>query len=306
MSRLALLVLALVLACPTWSAAEPASTAPPSVPGDDIFGFTSTTDTGDPGARSVSFETTSRAGRAFDRFWATTLKTEFSLTPIPNLALSISPFVSYYRVRQTPDAPTLSRADFDGLSGEVMWRFLTRTSFGTAAAVSFEPRYARMDGATGVQVEAYAWEFKLFVDQVIVPDRLYAALNLNFAPSRQRLNDASMPDAPWVSSSGTNVSAALAWQLTQGDARDWQVFLGLEARWLAAFDGLWLDRMIGSALFVGPNMLVRFPTDDPSRYATFNVAWTPQVAGRATDLGGSLDLTNFERHQLRAKLAFNF
>jgi hypothetical protein len=35
-------------------------------------------------------------------------------------------------------------------------------------------------------------------------------------------------------------------------------------------------------------------------------AWNVQVAGRAVDEPGSLDLRNFERHQVRLKFGFNY
>ena len=52
---------------------------------------------------------------------------------------------------------------------------------------------------------------------------------------------------------------------------------------------------------MGPNALFKL-TDT----ASLNVAWTPQVAGNAVGVPGRNDLTNFERHQLRVKLAVSF
>jgi hypothetical protein len=43
-----------------------------------------------------------------------------------------------------------------------------------------------------------------------------------------------------------------------------------------------------------------------SEEAALNIAWTPQIAGRASGVPGRLDLDNFERHQLRVKLTASF
>ena len=40
--------------------------------------------------------------------------------------------------------------------------------------------------------------------------------------------------------------------------------------------------------------------------AALNFVWTPQVAGRAENARGALDVDNFERHQFRAKLSASF
>jgi hypothetical protein len=259
------------------TAPAPAAPAAPSMPGGDIFGLTSSSDTGNPGDRGIAFETSSRAGRDSGGYWFTTLKTQLSATIAPNLAVAISPFVTYMSIQNSALYNPAGRAEFDGLSGEVTWRFLERGALPIAAALSIEPRYARVDANAGGRVEAWSAEAKLFVDAIVVPDRLFAALNVNVAPGT------------------TNVSFALATPLHE------RVSLGLEARWLAAYQGAWLNQMVGNALFVGPNLLFRL-TDT----ANLNIAWTPQISGNAVGVPGRADLTNFERHQLRVKLAVGF
>jgi hypothetical protein len=127
----------------------------------------------------------------------------------------------------------------------------------------------------------------------LVPDRLYGAVNLNYNLATQRTY--GTPEAEWQDSSGTNLSGALAYQVSE------RVFVGLEARYLTAFTGAFLNSFSGHALFAGPNFLVKF-----SETTDLNIAWTPQVAGRATGVPARLDLDNFERHQLRVKLAISF
>jgi hypothetical protein len=155
-----------------------------------------------------------------------------------------------------------------------------------------EPRWARVDALSGDRVNSLGNEFKLFIDTVLVPERLYGALNFNYALGTQR---GLGPDEKWAESSGTNVSGALTYQITD------RIFAGVEGRWLTAFSGAFLNDQAGSGLFAGPTLLLKL-TDS----AAFNVVWTPQVAGRAMGVSGDLDLDNFERHQFRAKFATSF
>ena len=127
---------------------------------------------------------------------------------------------------------------------------------------------------------------------MLVPERLYGAFNVNYAVATQEGFGA---DAQRSDSSGTNVSAALAYQFTD------RVFAGVEGRWLTSFSGALLNERMGWGLFAGPTVLVKV-TDT----AALNLVWTPQVVGRASGTGGALDLDNFERHQFRAKFATSF
>lgn len=265
-------------------------------PGGDIFGFTSPTDVGNPGDKGIAFETSTRIGKpGGGSYWSPTLKTQLSATVAPNLAVAVSPFLTGHRIRAVPGLDDRSSVAFDGASGEVAYRFLERSATNPlAATASVEARGARVDPLTGERVSAYGVELKLFLDTVIVPERLYGGVNLNFATGQQR---AFAPfDAKWEKGSGTNLSGALAYQVTD------RFFLGAEARFLTAFAGSFLNDFSGRALFFGPTMLVRL-----SDTAALNIAWTPQVGGRADGAGARpLDLDNFERHQLRVKLSTSF
>ncbi len=277
--------------------AQPSSDERPGaleVPGGDIFGFTSPTDVGDPGDTGLALETTTRIGKRSGTYVSPTLKTQVSRTIAPNLALAFSPFVTGHRIRSVPDLGDRSSVRFDGFSGEVSYRFLERTGTNPlAATVSVEPRLSLVDALTGERIRGYSAEFKLFMDAILVPERLYGAMNLNYNLATQRSSDT--PEAGWQDSSGTNLSGALAYQVSE------RVFVGLEARYLTAFTGAFLNSFSGHALFAGPNLLVKL-----SETADLSIAWTPQIAGRATGVPARLDLDNFERHQLRVKLAVSF
>jgi len=263
------------------------------VPGGDIFGFTSPTDVGEAGDRGLALELSNRAGKRDGTYWSPTLKTQLSYTVTDNFAVAVSPFFTGHRIRDVPDLDNRSSGRFDGFSGEIAYRFIERSETNPVAATfSMEPRWARVDALTGERVRSFGNEFKLFIDTVLVPERLYGALNFNYALGTQEGYGA---ESTWANSSGTSVSGAITYQLTD------KIFVGAEGRWLTAFSGAFLDEQTGWGLFAGPTLLMKI-----SDTAAFNLVWTPQVAGRASGVGGNLDLDNFERHQFRAKLATSF
>jgi hypothetical protein len=260
------------------------------VPGGDIFGFTDPTDVGDKGDRGLALELSNLAGKRAGRYWSPTLKTQIGYTLADNFAIALSAFVTAHRIRNVPDLDNRTSTRFDGFSGEVAYRFIERSqSNPLAATVSVEPRIARVDAVSGERVRSYANEFKLFLDAVVVPDTLYAAMNVNYSLATQQ---GFGPDDVWVDSSGTSVSAALTYQVTE------RIFAGVEGRWLTAFSGAFLDDQTGWGLFAGPTLLVKIRES-----AALNLVWTPQLTGHASGVDRSLDLDNFERHQFRAKFA---
>lgn len=79
------------------------------------------------------------------------------------------------------------------------------------------------------------------------------------------------------------------------------IFFGAETRYMRNYDGIGFDPFAGEVLFVGPTMYSSL-----SRNMAISAAWSVQVAGHAFDIPGSLDLRNFERHQAKLRLMYNF
>ena len=91
------------------------------------------------------------------------------------------------------------------------------------------------------------------------------------------------------------VAGALAYCVRPG------LFLGGEARYARTYDGLALDRFAGEAVYLGPTA---YTTLSPQAWASFT--WSFQVAGQATGEPGPLDLSSFDRHQMRLRVGYNF
>jgi hypothetical protein len=301
------LVVAVISAYPAFAAessrqAEPkkvgqsaTSKEAPQVPGDDIFGFTSQTDVGKPGDWGFANENDGRFGKRQGRYGALNTKYEFNRTVAENWWVAGSLFGAYYHTRNVPDLADVNHLDFDGLSFEIEHRMVERSASNPfAVSVSVEPRWGRIDNVMGLLSNWYGAAFKLFVDAVVLPDKLYWAANLIWTPQRaQDPNNRSR----WLDSSTTQASTALSYQISA------QLFVGAEVRYLSAFDTtIWLNHNIGNALYVGPTMLWKI-----NEKVAFNATFQPQIVGRSiTNPNLNLDLDNFERAQFRAKLAVSF
>ncbi|MBX9774697.1 MAG: hypothetical protein K2Y71_09810 [Xanthobacteraceae bacterium] len=263
----------------------------PDVPGDDIFGFTTPTDVGNPGDTGFANENDGRSGKRGGRYHALNAKYELGHTVAADWWVGIAAFGAYNAARNVPDLFDVNRAAFDGLSFEIMYRVVRRSQVNPfALAVAMEPRWARIDGVPGLTSNALNVAFKLFADVVVVPDRLFWAGNVMWTPQRaEDPNDRSR----WLSSSSLLVSSAMAYRVSP------VVFIGAEARYLGHHHTLFPTREVGRAIYLGPTLLWKI-TDK----VAFNTTFQPQVVGRSTVKPGlRLDLDNFERAQFRAKLA---
>jgi hypothetical protein len=266
----------------------------PQVPGDDIFGFTSPTDVGNPGDSGFANENDGRFGKRQGSYGALNTKYEYSHTVADGWWMAGSLFGAYYHAQDVTGLVNVNHFDFDGLSFEIEHRIVDRSAGQPfAVSISVEPRWGRLDSVTGLHSNSYAAAIKLFVDAPILPNKLYWAANMIWAPQLEE--DPNNP-SQWLNSSTTQLSTALTYQISA------QLFAGVEVRHLSAFNSAWPNDNIGNALYVGPTMLWKI-TDK----IAFNATFQPQVAGRSTaspDL--HLDLDNFERAQFRAKIAVAF
>lgn len=253
------------------------------------------TEPGTEGERGIATDLSMRLGRAKPGFAAIATKTELSQTLTADLWSAVSLFGT--RISQQPPQPLSGSSDrtgFDGLSGELAYRVLPRTSTQPfSVMLSVEPRWARMNAYTGARAQTFWVEGKAFVDAFVIPDRLLWSASMTFAPAVQEDHGAS---ARWFRYSGLNAATALTYAFSP------QLFAGAELRYAAAFSGLWANVKVGEAFFLGPTLTAKL-----SEQTTLSLAWSLQVSGYSAASGSrSLDLNLFERQNLRARLAVSF
>jgi hypothetical protein len=255
------------------------------------YGFMVGTDIGAVGETEVQGRAGGRLGKRIGSYNAFSEKLEAEFVPMRDLRLSVGTAAAYHDIAGVPGMDDRRKGAFDGLSFAARYRLADRAQSSFGLAIEVEPQWSRVDATSGAPVEQYDVQLSLLLDRELVPDRVVAAFNLVYEPevSRSRVTGA------WSHESSLRASAAI---LAQAHER---IFLGAEARYLRQYDGLGMDRFAGHALFLGPTLYAKL-----SDRWWFVAAWSVQLAGRATDEPGRLDLTNFERHQVRFKLGFSY
>ena len=278
----------------------------PSLPGGDIFGFTSATNIGTPCKWGYANENTLRAGRADGSYFAWNHKSELSYTFTERFALAVSGFATYNNwsnvtaaSNAAPAGETANSAvNFDGFSFEPSFALLKRSK-GQPWALTFsvEPRWARVEALTGFAATTLGAEFKLRSD-VVLSENVFAAFNAIYGLGTWKFD---IPGAINNDSSTLVAAGALTWRAFEKPGNFISaVYLGVEGRFLASYAGTGLNRFSGSAFFAGPNMAFEFANG-----SVLNLVWTPQLTGGAVTptIPRNLDLDNFDAHAFRIKYA---
>ena len=266
----------------------------PSVPGDDIFGFSNTTDPGNKGDLQYFNENDGRAGKRDGSYSALNSKFALGYTFADNWWIGGAFFSAYNQSSNVTGIPDVDHLRFDGASIELLHRIIERSASNPfAVTLSAEPRWSRNDGVTGLPSDAYQSTFKMFIDAPVVRDTIYWGGNLQYTV--QTAQD-PINIGQHLASSQLLISSALTWQAGAN------LFFGGEARFFTLSDNYTLSHEVGRALYIGPTALWK-ATDK----IAFNVTYQPQVYGRAlANPTQRLDLDNFERAQFRAKLNVSF
>jgi hypothetical protein len=258
---------------------------------ENLFGFTLGSDTEHRGARGIAIESVGRFGKWDGSYAGIGKKIEFAYGLTDDISVAAGMFAGYHRVRGVTGFDDTEALYFNGIGGELRWRLIRRTPGAFGVTLHLEPAIQTHDELTGLSGVKYGAENKLILDTELVKDRVYAAFNLLHELEHVRETGATT----WESGSKIGIAVAATAKVTP------ELFLGGEARYLRAYDGLLPRTFLGEAFYVGPTLYARLaPT------AWLSLAWNVQVAGREAGGTGRFDLTNFERHHLRLKAGIEF
>ena len=258
---------------------------------EHMFGFITGTDIGEVGDKELESETTGRLGKRTGSYTALSHMLALEYTPLEHLRLEMAAIQSYHDISGVPELDDLRRGAFEGLSLEVRYRLLSREQSGIGLTILAEPHWSRVDDTSGQLVNHYGAGLAILIDKELIPNRVVAAFNLLYDPEVKKFQDTG----EWSREATYGVGAGLMNQIWPG------VFVGAEARYLLQYESLGFNRFAGHAVFVGPNLFIR-----PSERWRITATWTTQVVGRAAGDSSSLDLMNFERHQVRLRIGYYF
>jgi hypothetical protein len=257
-----------------------------------LFGFTTGSDIGEEGEKSVEFETTAAFGKRHGSYRMIEQEFEFEGVPTQNFAYELSAHVTNHSINNVEGLDKIDRTQFSGFSAALSYLIIGRGP-GSPIGLTFvaTPEWARVDGTSGIRTRDFSTEFRLIADTELIANCLYAALNALYQPDLAKASG----DIAWNRTATAGLTGALAYRVAP------KVTMGAEVEYYRAYEGFGFRSLDGHALYVGPTLYFQFTTK------TFlSVAFSSQVTGHATGDSRSLDLVNFERHRANAKLEFEF
>ncbi|MEH2511022.1 hypothetical protein V1291_002376 [Nitrobacteraceae bacterium AZCC 1564] len=262
-----------------------------SVDSEHMFGFTIGSDIGGAGEIEIEGEQDSGLGKRAGRYYAAMNSLQLKYTATDNFRIAPHVEFGHHAISAVPGIADINNFGVASGGVEFKYRFLNRADAPFGLTFGLDMSMARIDTGTGQRARDYALDFSLALDRELIANRLFGAINFVYAPSWARDHATGV----WERAAITEVSAALTNRIANG------VFLGGEVRYLRAYETAGLSGFAGDAVFAGPTLYVMF-----SPRANMTLAWNLQVAGRAYDENRRLDLTNFERHQVRVRFGFGF
>ncbi|MGA2566331.1 MAG: hypothetical protein ABSF41_05830 [Pseudolabrys sp.] len=257
-----------------------------------MFGFIDGSDIGNEGEKAFEYEATGSFQKRGGHYSAIEHEFEFEQVPTQNFAYELSAHAITHSIGNVEGLDDRNSTQFSGASAKLRYLIIGRgpgAPFGLT--VSAEPEWSRIDGTDGTQTQSYGSEFRIVADTELMANRLYAAINLIYAPEVAKPADTGM----WERSSMAGVGLGLTYRLTPTFA------LGVGAEYDRAYEGLAFQAFDGHALFAGPTMQINI-----SGKMLLAAAFMAQVAGHAVDDPRPLDLTNFERYRANLKLEVEF
>jgi hypothetical protein len=258
---------------------------------EHLFGFVEGADIGSRGEREFVLDSTLRAGKSAGSFADIGSQAELKYTAFDNFRIAAAATFAYFDVSNVVGLGDANRGAVQSLSFDARFRVLDRHNAPFGLTLSASPHFGFVDEISGLRADHFGTEALLLADRELLPNRLMAAINLSFANDRARL--LASDDIGHESLFG--LGSALSFQIFPS------LWLGGEARYVRDYTGPVLNTFSGQALYIGPTLSAQF---GQSAFAT--VAWNIQAWGAAVNVPGSLDLTNFERHQVKVRIGFEF
>jgi hypothetical protein len=257
---------------------------------DHLFAFSTGTDIGEVGTRELESATSGRFAKGGGRYTASSQGLEAAYIPAKDVHLFSGASLAYFDIDGVAGFEDRQQASFGELSFEARYRLMDRARSPFGLAIQMEPSWGMVDETDGEQVDRFGGEFAVLIDKEIVEDVLVSVLNILYEPEASR----SHVTSEWSSESTLGFTGALMAQIRPN------LFIGAEAQYFRAYEGLGFDRLAGEAAFLGPSLCWH------PKGLWLIAGWGSQVAGRAVGGSDSLDLVNFERYRATLKFGFNF
>lgn len=268
------------------------------VDSEHLFGFTEGTDIGTPFQPEGEIEVVGRLGRTAGTYSA--LSATASLKYPLSDSFRLAPAITFTRfdIAGVPGFENRNVVGLERLGLEFRWRPFDRETSLFGLTFVATPFVGFIDELTGKPGDSWGGIFIAAADRALIPDRLFAALNLTYHFGRARDYATGLIE----DGSELGFSAAATARLMEG------IYLGGEVRYLRAFDRLAFGNLAGQAVYVGPTFYVSLGPG-----ASLSGAWNIQAWGQNRGQNGgqnggsdaALDVAVFERQMFKLRLAID-
>ena len=267
----------------------------PAQADEQYFGYTYSAELLGKGQTEAEFWATDRRGKADGHFDAQDYRIELE-HGVSN-RFNVAGYANFagHHIRNSA-----GRVDRDfalrGLSAEFKYQLLSPYKDGFGLTLYAEPAWSRIHGGgeRGTELEL---EFKALVQKNFLDDRLIWAANLTFEPEWEKEVEEVSPgvtESEWEKELKLEVSSGVTYRVANG----W--YAGVEGRYASVYPD-WTHGLhrSASAVFAGP--VVHY--GGKKWWAT--LSYQPQLFGSPSPVGGR-ELDEFEKHELRLKIGYNF
>ena len=260
------------------------------VDSEHMFGFTEGTDIGAAFQPEGEFEVVGRLGRT-DGTYSALSATASLKYPLSN-SFRLAPAITFTRfdIAGVPGFENRNVIGLERLALEFRWRPFDRKNSLFGLTFVATPFVGFIDELTGKPGDSWGGTFIAAADRALIPDRLFAALNLTYDLGRARDYATGLIE----DGSELGFSAAATTRLMGG------IYLGGEVRYLRAFDRLAFGNLVSQAVYVGPTFYVGLGPG-----ASLSGAWNIQAWGRTSGSDPAFDTAVFERQMFKVRLAID-
>ena len=263
-----------------------------SVNTENVFGTLTGSDLLPVGAVEVSSDTMVRLGKLGGQYRGIDQRLSVAYGATSWFSASLASLGSAVSVKRVEGLEDTNRAAMPGgVGGELRLRLIDRAHAPVGVTVSVAPGWKTIDARSGMPATVVSVESMLSIDTALVPDTLFGAINLVHGLEHGKERDATA----WSDGSTLGAGVALSYRVLPN------VFVGGEVRYLRAYEGTLAGRYAGDGIFAGPSVQVQI-----THNAWASLSWSMQVRGHEASGASRLNLTDFERNQVRLKVGFEF
>lgn len=271
-----------------------------TVDSENLFGFTEGSDIGKKGQQEVVLDTIGafskrRGGPGLSGYAAAQPILSYQYDATDNFSIEPGLIFDTRDTRNVAGIPDKTFGVFNGLSLELKYQFLKRTNaLPIGVALQVEPQWTRITPVEGQGADIFSVETRLMADIRLVPDKLWLGANMIFDPSVAHIKGSGAVDR----NSTLSWSGALMGQVFKN------AFVGPELRYARAYDGSFLNRFTGHAVFLGP--VAHYQV---SEKGFLTLAYATQLSGHDRDpefARRAFELNQFSRHNLRVRFGLDF